>query len=176
MPEIGEIRRGREIGYKQRDKRIWAACIDCGKERWVTLSKGEPKDKKCRRCANPSGENHPCWKGGRHRNEQGYIKVWLPLDDFFYSMCDKTNRVLEHRLIVAKALGRCLHSWEIVHHKNHIRDDNRIENLQLIQEMQHNQLTIMESKIDRLLEGQRKLKVEIKLLKLENKRLRGRLQ
>jgi len=171
MPELGEIRKANEIGMKGTFKYIWQACQSCGKGRWVALLRGKPVSSRCRSCGGNKarGINSCRWKGGRTRTKQGYAEVLLQPDDFFYPMVSPNNYVLEHRFVMAKHLGRCLHSWEIVHHRNHIRDDNRIENLQLIQEMQHNQLTIMENKIARLeakVEDQAK---EIRLLEWQNK-------
>lgn len=44
---------------------------------------------------------------------------------------DRSGRVLEHRIIFEQKLGRYLLPFESVHHKNSVRNDNRIENLEL---------------------------------------------
>jgi len=180
MPNIGEVKRGVEIGFKSYSKHIWQACIECGKERWVKLTKGEPDYNICRSCLlSRRGSKHSAWKGGKV-TKTGYKLIKLTPDDFFYSMVDHQSYVLEHRLVMAKHLGRCLHSWEIVHHKGtkypkgskENRGDNRLENLQLVTDDRHKQITILERRISFLEQRVTLLEAENIVLKRENSLLK----
>lgn len=76
---------------------------------------------------NKKGKESSSWKGGRHVDKNGY--VWLRLN---HPNSNSSGEIAEHRLIMSNHLKRPLNMWEFVHHKNGIKDDNRIENLQIV--------------------------------------------
>lgn len=77
------------------------------------------------------GKNHGSWKGGRMLVSGGYIEVYMDADDPLSVMQNRMGYVKEHRLVLARSLGRPLTDKETVHHINGNRTDNRLENLQL---------------------------------------------
>jgi len=124
------------------------ACVDCGKVRKVQFRKGEPISQRCHPCgarhrasSKPMSwnnrEGHPRWRGGRHVTSDGYVQIVVGLDDPMLVMADDRGRVYEHRLVMARSLGRPLSSTEIVHHRNGDKQDNRRENLTLTTRRQH---------------------------------------
>lgn len=57
----------------------------------------------------------------------GYRMLWMP----GHPMANSAGQVAEHRFVMSEHLGRPLLPHENVHHINGVRDDNRIENLEL---------------------------------------------
>lgn len=71
--------------------------------------------------------------GHEKKRDDGYIKVYVP----DHPKCSADGYVMKHILVMEKAIGRLLKEGEVVHHINHIRDDNRIENLRLMDSREH---------------------------------------
>jgi transposase len=83
------------------------------------------------------GAASPNWKGGRCKS-RGYIMVRVYPEDPYYCMgvtrSDGAHYVFEHRLVMARHLGRPLTDSETVHHVNpQDKENNDISNLQLRQ-------------------------------------------
>ena len=68
----------------------------------------------------------------KHIKGSGYIQAnGYKVLSLKHPNSSKRNQILEHTLIMSNKLGRALRKGETVHHKNGIRDDNRLENLEL---------------------------------------------
>jgi len=78
--------------------------------------------------AGSTGEKAAHWKGGRSVTDSGYVRISKAGHP---AATSNGSYVPEHRLVMEEALGRYLEDHETVHHLNGVRDDNRIENLQL---------------------------------------------
>lgn len=63
----------------------------------------------------------------------GYCMVYLPE----HPHAGSNGYVREHRVIMEKHIGRILSRKELVHHKNHIPTDNRIDNLMIMTKSEH---------------------------------------
>jgi hypothetical protein len=79
----------------------------------------------CRSCSQ-RGPRHHRFSGGRN-----YSHGYVILTGVFDHPNAKRGQIREHVLVMSNHLGRPLLPHEEVHHKNGIRDDNRIENLEL---------------------------------------------
>lgn len=126
--------------YEQR-QRVQHVCPNCGTTFEVIKAwAGRRKycNKACRDLGFIKNAVPGQWHNGKPKRYEGsgYIQVWEP---------DHPNTrhgwVFEHRLIMEKALGRHLTRKEEVNHINEIKDDNRLENLEVLDKATHTRVT-----------------------------------
>jgi hypothetical protein len=133
-PFLGEIRTSKQLGMiigksgrRNRNRKfIYFSCNHCNKKAWIAYPNEKTAENYyCKSCSRLPDFNR------RHIIKTGYVIVRVAKDDFFAPMLNKGKYIVEHRLVMARHLGRLLQPFELVHHKNGIKDDNRIENLEL---------------------------------------------
>jgi hypothetical protein len=62
----------------------------------------------------------------------GYVFEWCPTHPKAHF-----GSVQQHRLVIECQLGRFLRHGEVVHHRNHVKTDNSLENLELLSREMH---------------------------------------
>lgn len=103
-------------------------CCGCKKIRYIdVIDRGRYCSRQCF-TKSAVGENNPQWEGG---------SIWA---NGYRVLTIGGVRIGEHRLIMEKHIGRKLGRKEIVHHINHDRLDNRIENLQVMSASKHSSM------------------------------------
>lgn len=107
--------------------REWATHAHKGRAAWTPANEASFRQKM-------SGHRNPAWKGGvtlkrPKGNYQSVVYVRCPPE--MSEMGRKDGYIMEHRMVMARRLGRMLSRTETVHHLNHDPLDNRLENLEL---------------------------------------------
>tara|TARA_Y100000310_G_scaffold246413_1_gene251714 strand:- start:183 stop:722 length:540 start_codon:yes stop_codon:yes gene_type:complete len=112
----------RKKGRCYTSKCIVQTCYRCSRKFPTRVSRIKMgKSKYCKHsCMFP-----PNLLGGKKKG--GYIRLKLPE----HPNCSSSGHVCEHRVVMELHIGRYLTREETVHHKNGVKDDNRLENLEL---------------------------------------------
>lgn len=94
-----------------------------------------------RRCHARPRRHHPKGRLYCSRKCYGHTLALDSANQSKYTFTYKNGKnMLKHRWLMEQKLGRKLLRKEVVHHKNHDRSDNRLENLELMSATKHAKL------------------------------------
>lgn len=123
---------------------MWKVQCSCGVEKSVaglSLRKGHTLSCGCLRdertgaaCKRRGGDKHWNWNGGRSVSKKGYARIARSVVEVIYpdAIIRKYHGdVFEHIAAMSHHLKRAMLPGETIHHKNGIRTDNAIGNLEL---------------------------------------------
>lgn len=85
----------------------------------------------------PKADKQHRWSGHRKIvNQQGYVKVRVGKT---HPLADPNGYAYEHLVVWCAAGNPRPATGTVLHHRNEVRDDNRIENLELLSRTEHGQ-------------------------------------
>lgn len=126
------------------------SCLNCDSD-FETLKSRVERSKYCsRQCVNKHrsevyvGSSNPNWQGGVYKS-RGWVWVYCP---GHHRATERHPHVPEQTLVMENYLGRKLFENEQVHHINGVKDDNRLENLELLTIEEHSRRHYEERIID----------------------------
>lgn len=130
-------RKPRDYPTTERQRSVW---VEIGKRSKGKSISPETRAKQSAKMKGRRKRTDYAFGGHEKKRSDGYIKVYAP----DHPNCTADGYVMQHILVVERAIGRHLTEKECVHHINHIRDDNRIENLKLMTISEHMSLHMKE--------------------------------
>lgn len=81
------------------------------------------------------GPDSNSWKGGRQIDRDGYVRVWAPDHPW-----PRKGYMMEHVRKIELKIGRRITTSECVHHKDHNRQNNVLDNLKLMTRSEHSKM------------------------------------
>jgi hypothetical protein len=125
---VYERKKGMKTGKYKRTKKII--------EKYRRANLGRKYSSEVNKKKGRPGKNNPNGKGGKYISNDGYVMIYVPQ----HALCNCRGYAREHRIVFQKKVGRRLERFEIIHHVDGDKLNNKIENLRIMTKEEHDRL------------------------------------